>query len=123
MGRGDEARPLLDGLNPLAREEPRAARLIAQAAFAGWPLEDAASLEARVAAHPEDLAARLAVATASVQAGRYEAAMDQLLEIIRRDRGFENDVGRKTMLQVFNLLGNEGELVNKYRRLMAAALH
>ncbi len=47
----------------------------------------------------------------------------QLLEIIRRGRSFENDAGRRTMLQVFNLLGNEGELVNKYRRLMAAALH
>jgi putative thioredoxin len=49
--------------------------------------------------------------------------MEQLLEIIRRDRSFRNDAARKTMLQVFNLLGNEGELVSRYRRLMAAALN
>jgi putative thioredoxin len=123
LGRADEARALLDGVNPLTRDDPRAAQLIAQAAFAGGSLGDAANLEARVAAHPEDLAARLTLATASVQAGRYEAAMEQLLEIIRRDRSFRNDAARKTMLQVFNLLGNEGDLVSRYRRLMAAALH
>ncbi|HQR52964.1 MAG TPA: tetratricopeptide repeat protein, partial [Burkholderiales bacterium] len=81
------------------------------------------TLESRFAANPDDLPARLALAKACAQAKRYEAAMEHLLEIIRRDRSFENDIGLRTMLRVFNLLGNEGDLVNKYRRLMAAALH
>lgn len=123
LNRVDEARGLLGALDTLTREEPRAAQLIARAAFAGGSAESAASLESRVAANPGDLAARLALAKACVQAKRYEAAMEHLLEIIRRDRDFEDDVGRKTMLQVFNLLGNEGDLVNKYRRLMATALY
>lgn len=123
QGRIEEARTLLDALGPLTRDEPRAAQLVARAAFAGESAEDGAGLDARVAANPDDLAARLALATASVKAGRYEAALEQLLEIIRRDRSFEDDAGRRTMLQVFHLLGNEGDLVSKYRRLMAAALH
>lgn len=123
LNRVDEARGLLGALDTLTREEPRAAQLIARAAFAGGSAESAASLESRVAANPGDLAARLALAKACVQAKRYEAAMEHLLEIIRRDRDFEDDVGRKTRLQVFNLLGNEGDLVNKYRRLMATALY
>jgi putative thioredoxin len=123
LGRLDEARALLDALNPLTRDDPRAAHLIAQATFAGGSQSDTAALEARVSANPADLAARLDLATAAVQAGRYEAAMEQLLEIVRRDRSFRNDAARKTMLQVFNLLGNEGELVSRYRRLMAAALN
>ncbi|MFZ5558454.1 MAG: tetratricopeptide repeat protein [Pseudomonadota bacterium] len=122
-GRLDEARTLLDQLNILTRDEPRAAGLIARAAFAGGSAEGAAVLESRVAANPDDLAARLDLAKACVNARRYEAAMEQLLEIIRRDRSFGDDAGRKTMLQVFNLLGNEGDLVNKYRRLMASALY
>jgi putative thioredoxin len=122
-GRVDEARELLDALNILTREEPRAAQLIARAAFAGESAEDTSALESRIAANPEDLAARLAFAKACVSAKRYDAAMEQLLEIIRRDRGFEDDAARKTMLQVFNLLGNDGDLVKKYRRLMANALY
>lgn len=122
-GRVDEARGLLDALNILTREEPRAAQLIARAAFAGESAEDTAALESRIATDPDDLAARLAFAKACVNAKRYEAAMEQLLEIIRRDRGFEDDAARKTMLQVFNLMGNDGDLVKKYRRLMANALY
>ncbi len=123
LGRIDEARALLDALSIFARDEPKAAELIARAAFAGGAAEGAGALESRVAANPGDLEARLALAKAHVNAKRYDAAMDQLLEIIRRDRAFGDDVGRKTMLQVFNLLGNEGELVGRYRRLMASALH
>jgi putative thioredoxin len=58
-----------------------------------------------------------------VAPGRYEEGMDQLLQIVRRDRGFQDDIGRKTLLDVFNLLGGQGELVSKYRRLLASALN
>jgi putative thioredoxin len=123
LGRADEARALLGALSILTRDETRAAGLIARAAFAGGTAEGAAGLEQRIAAHPDDLEARLQLARAHVAARRYEAAMEQLLEVIRRDRGYGDDAGRKTLLQVFNLLGNEGELVAKYRRLMASAMY
>jgi putative thioredoxin len=48
--------------------------------------------------------------------------MDALLEIVRRDRSFEDDIARKTLISVFNLLGS-GELVSRYRRLLASALN
>ena len=123
LGRADEARALLDALSILTRDETRAAGLIARAAFAGGTAEGTAELEQRIAAHPDDLEARLQLARAHVAARRYEAAMEQLLEVIRRDRGYGDDAGRKTLLQVFNLLGNEGELVARYRRLMASAMY
>lgn len=55
--------------------------------------------------------------------GRHVEGMNQLLEIVRRDRGFQDDIGRKTLLDVFNLLGGQGELVSKYRRLLSSALN
>jgi len=75
-----------------------------------------------VAANGNDLEARLKLANLFIAAGRHEAGMDQLLEIVRRDRGFGDDVGRKTLLSVFNLLGG-GELVSRYRRLLASVLN
>jgi putative thioredoxin len=53
----------------------------------------------------------------------YEPALAQLLEIVRRDRKFGDDVGRKTMVEVFNLLGGQGDLVSTYRRLLSSALY
>ena len=47
----------------------------------------------------------------------------KLLEIIRQDRKFGDDIGRRTMLEIFNLLGAGHELVNSYRRKLAAALY
>jgi len=49
--------------------------------------------------------------------GHHEEGMGQLLQIVRRDRGFQDDIGRKT------LLGGQGELVSKYRRLLASVLN
>jgi putative thioredoxin len=76
-----------------------------------------------VEAHPEDLDARLKLAKLDVAAKRYEPALEQLLEIIRRDRKWNDEAGRRTMLAVFDLLGSNAELVSKYRRLLASALN
>ena len=58
-----------------------------------------------------------------IASNRPAEGMDQLLEIVRRDRGFRDDIGRKTLLDVFNLLGGQGELVATYRRKLAALLN
>ena len=99
--------------------DPRVPQLKARLQFMGAAGEDEAALTARVAANENDLEARLKLANLLVAAGQYEAGMDQLLEIVRRDRGFEDDIGRKTLLAVFNLLGG-GELVSRYRRLLSS---
>jgi len=102
--------------------DPRVPALKARLQFMGAAGEDEAALNARIAANENDLEARLKLANLRVAAGQYEAGMDQLLEIVRRDRSFEDDIGRKTLLSVFNLLGG-GELVSRYRRLLASALN
>ena len=53
----------------------------------------------------------------------YEAALEHLLELMRRDRAYGEDAGRKGLLAIFGLLGNEGELVERYRARLFTALH
>jgi hypothetical protein len=57
-----------------------------------------------------------------VAAGRHAEGLDELLEIVRRDRYWNDDAARKTILAVFNMLGGQGELVATYRRKLASAL-
>ncbi|MCA1925673.1 MAG: co-chaperone YbbN [Thiobacillus sp.] len=120
IGETDEARRLVGSVPDAA--DPRVAQLQARLQFAGASGEDETALRARVEADGNDLEARLKLGNLLVAAGDYEAGMEQLLEIVRLDRTFQDDVGRKTLLSVFNLLGG-GELVSRYRRLLASALN
>ena len=125
QGLFDEARQSLNALPAEARDEQDARRLLAQLELARSTAGDMTlgDLERRIAANPDDLDARLQLAGGYALEENYPAAMDQYLEILRRDRKFKNDAGRNGMLAVFDLLGNTGELVGRYRKLMFNVLH
>ena len=55
--------------------------------------------------------------------GDYEAALDQLIEILRIDRPFRDDAARKGLLSVFEMLGNDHPLVGRYRGRMSSLLY
>jgi putative thioredoxin len=84
------------------------------------PVEE---LEQAIAADPANLKARDQLGVHHIQAGNYEAALQQFLEIMKRDRGFEDDLGRKRMVEVFGLLGNDHPLVKTWRGRMASILY
>ncbi len=123
LGRIAEAKAAAGRLSPLASQDRRIGTLLAQLQFADGANADPSALEARIVGKPNDLEARLQLAKALVTQRRYEPALEQLLEIIRRDRKWNDEAGRKTMLSVFDVLGGQGELVSKYRRQLAAALN
>ncbi|MDP1923790.1 MAG: co-chaperone YbbN [Thiobacillus sp.] len=120
LNEADEAQRLLGSVPDDA--DPRVAQLKARLQFMGAAGADEGALQARIAADGNDLDARLALANLAIAGQRYEDGMEQLLEIVRRDRAFQDDIGRKTLLSVFNLLGG-GELVSRYRRLLASVLN
>jgi putative thioredoxin len=120
LNEADEASRLIGSVPDDA--DPRVPALKARLQFMGAAGEDEAALSARVAANENDLEARLKLANLLVAAGQYEPGMEQLLEIVRRDRGFGDDIGRKTLLSAFSLLGG-GEMVSRYRRMLASALN
>lgn len=120
----DEARQLIASLSPLMQMEDRVQTLSARLALASNAADgDAGGLQKRIAENPEDSAARLALARLYIAQSQPAKAMDELLELVRRDRKFEDDVARKTMLQLFSVLGSEHPLVGEYRRKLAGALN
>ena len=125
LGQLDEARRLLDSLSPGTRMEDQAQQLIAKLAFAlgGRQGGDEAGLREHIAAEPGDMEARMRLANLLVAAGRHAEGLDELLEIVRRDRYWNDDAARKAILAVFNMLGGQGELVANYRRKLASALN
>ena len=80
-------------------------------------------LEARLAAHPDDLPSRLALGERLIAGKRYEPALAALLEVVRRDRGALRTSARKLMVEVFNLAEDQAGLVSEYRKLLAGALY
>ncbi|MEW6133248.1 MAG: thioredoxin [Pseudomonadota bacterium] len=126
QGEIEEARRLLSSIrNDEVAKDARTMQLTAQIKLAEMNAggENEGTLSAAIEADANNLDARLKLANLMIASGRYEEGMDQLLEIVRRDRGFQDDIGRKTLLDVFNLLGGQGELVSRYRRLLASALN
>ena len=81
------------------------------------------TLKATLVNTPNDKMARYQLSAIQVLEGDYEGALDNLLELMRRDRKFEDDAGRKGILAVFTLFGNQGAIVNRYRGKMATLLY
>jgi putative thioredoxin len=126
QGNPDEAQRLLDSLRDQdILKDARVLHLKAQVRLAEMKEEGEgeASLAAAVKANENDLEARLKLANVLIATNRAAEGMDQLLEIVRRDRSFKEQIGRKTLLDVFNLLGGQNELVSEYRRKLAALLN
>jgi putative thioredoxin len=78
-----------------------AVHLVEQAASVG----DLAPLEKALAANPDDHQARFDLAVALAAKGERDNAANQLLEIIRRDRRWNDDAARKQLLQFFEAWG------------------
>ena len=85
--------------------------------------ESQEALEKRVARDEADFDARLQLAHVYVSRQHYRRALEQLLAIVERDRKWGDDIGRKTMLKVFELMGNQGELVSEFRRRLARTMN
>jgi putative thioredoxin len=125
FGHAAEAEVALAALSVEARESSDAVGLKAQLEFvhivANARPPDA--LLTAIAANARDSDARYELAAHLVLRQQYEAALDQLLEIVRTDRKFHDDASRKAMVSIFNLLGGSGDTVKQYRAKLSMALN
>ncbi len=118
------AEATLAGLPMEERDKPEVASLRGRIYFEGQVSRApaAADLEARLAANPDDHEARHQLALRKAAEKDYDTAVDLLLELMRRNRSFGDDAGRRALLKVFELLGDDPR-VGDYRRRMASLLH
>ena len=121
-GKPDEARALLDPLDEAQARHPAIARARAALEVAAVPAADVSAEEARLAANPDDLEARFAVAQARLAAGDRDAAADELLEIIARDREWNEGAARTRFLQMLEAAGFEDPWGRAQRRRLSALL-
>ncbi len=97
----------------------RAALELAQQATSLGPV---AELEQKVAANPLDHQARFDLALALNAKGRRQQALDHLLEIVRRDRKWNDDGARKQLVQLFEAWGPTDEATLEGRRRLSSIL-
>jgi putative thioredoxin len=123
-GRRDEARSLLDESPESATKDPAIARARSALALAevAPPGADTSAYERRIAADPDDHEARYELAGALMAAGDRDAAADQLLESIRRDREWNEGAARKRLLQLMEVVGLEDPWAGAQRRRLSAIL-
>ncbi|MCB2261519.1 MAG: thioredoxin [Candidatus Thiosymbion ectosymbiont of Robbea hypermnestra] len=119
------AQEILDGLPRELAEDPEATSLKGRVGFAALQADSPpeATLRSRLEADPKDSDARYRLAAYRVVHGDYEGALEQLLALMKRDRAYEDDAGRKGMLRIFALLGEQSDLVARYRSQMLNALY
>ena len=123
-GQVDQAREVLDRVPKGKENDPAVAAARAQLDLArqAQDLGDARELKARVEADPNDHQARFDLALALNAKGDRQGALDNLLEIVRRDRGWNEDAARKQLVQLFDAWGPKDPATLAGRRRLSSLL-
>jgi putative thioredoxin len=122
-GAAGEAETLIDALPANLATDERAVRARARLGFVllskdAPPVE---VLEAAIASNPDDLRARHLLGAQRLVGGKAEAGLEQFLEMLRRDRGYEDGLPKKALIDAFRVVEDEN-LVGQYRRKMSSLL-
>lgn len=86
------------------------------------PADELSGLRSKVEASPTNLQARFELASALAAAGQSEAAVDEFLEIMRRDRNWNDGAARAQLLTLFEALGAADPIVKSGRRKLSTLL-
>ncbi len=121
QGHDDEALKLLERVPPGAVRQD-ADRLAAEIRIRQGGGESESTLRAKLAAAPNDLETRFLLGQVLAAASKYEEALTEYLDIVRRDRTFRDGAARKAMLDIFDLLGSDSPITNHHRSELAKVL-
>jgi putative thioredoxin len=89
---------------------------------AGRAMAGVGKLRARLERNPDDHEARLELATALFGSGQREAAIDELLDLFKRDREWNEQAARKQLLKFFEVMGPTDPLTLTSRRRLSAMM-
>ena len=121
-GNAEAAHALLDSVPKELATHPAIARARAALELAIAPASDVSAEEARLAANPDDHEARFAIAQARLAAGDRDGAADALLEIIAREKEWNDGAARTRLLQMLEAAGIEDPWARAQRRRLSALL-
>lgn len=123
-GDADGAREILDAVPEADHASPALSAAIAALSLleAGSEAGDLGSLRAAVEADGGDLQARFDYAAALIAGGSAAEGIEQLLEIVRRDREWNEEAARKQLVTVFEALGPTDPLTATSRRALSSIL-
>ena len=124
-GAMDEAQALLDALPPNVASGKEADAVRARIHFMrhAAKAEEVPALQHKVTAGTADLQDLHRLAAFEILFGDPSPALELLLTMMRRDRKFNDDLGRRSLVQAFQLLGDTDERVAQYRKRMTALLY
>jgi putative thioredoxin len=119
-----DALALLERLSPNAREYDEAQQLAAQVRVkqSGANAGEEAAYREKLEANPNDLDARFELARILAASTRYDEALAEYLEILKKDRTFRDEGARKAMLEIFDVVGSRSDLSDRYRAELAKVL-
>jgi len=119
----DEGTALLNKLPSEVQDHEIARRARARLGFI-QAIEDAPGdeqLQAQLAQDSGNLLARYQLGARFVLAEHFAAGMDQFLTILKTDRKFNDDLGRRALLEAFKIV-QDSDLIGDYRRRMTSLL-
>ncbi len=123
LERSAEAQEIVTQLEARGFLEPEAQSLKAAIELAGMRGGDLAALTAAANAQPNDLDAKLALASALAGAGRHEEALQAAIAVLEVQKTGPGEQAKQLMLDIFRVLPNDSELTRTYRRKLTSLLY
>lgn len=119
------AQSQMDALSEAALANPQVAELVEQIAqaFEATRVPPPTELLQKVEQAPSDPQARADLAEHYITHKMWEEALEQLLEIVKIDREFQDDFGRQKMIEVFKLAVEQPTVVSAWRRKLGSTLN
>ncbi len=122
-GETADALDLLDRVLPSASVAAEVERFAAEVRTGGEAAGDESGLRRRLGANPNDLAARIDLGRLLAARRQYEEGLGELLVAVRHDPHFDDDAGRRAMIDIFTLLGPDDPLTTRFQSELARILY
>ncbi|WP_020407750.1 tetratricopeptide repeat protein [Hahella ganghwensis] len=125
QGNAPECRQILDSIPKEQRDSAEFKQLLSRVRFAekSGDLEDRASLLQKFEQDAQDLEVLFQLALHDVRSDDFNAAIERLMEILKKDREYKDGKAKSTLIELFDMLGAAHPLVRQYRRHLYTLLH